>query len=156
MALSEDTRHLLDLLSMLPEPTDEAWPALWDLMQKGAQADTVGPFFRDCIAQYLELVLSKPEDDPGRRETVHNLAAHVLMCLDVDDDAKQRLVPVLAHVVGWRNAHQNASGQRWLDDILDTAWRVLVASVGAQTPEERRKEYEVRRGFILDHRAELE
>ncbi|GAA5037639.1 hypothetical protein [Actinopolymorpha pittospori] len=39
MALAEDTHHLLDLLSMLPEPTDDAWPALWDLMANASKAE---------------------------------------------------------------------------------------------------------------------
>lgn len=156
MSLDADTRHLLDLLSMLPETTDGAWPALWDVMEKESQAETISPHYRDRIARYLQQAQSLREDDPGRADVVHELAAHVLMCLDVHDDAKRRVIPVLAHVVSWRSAHENASGRRWLDDILDTAWSVVVASVGAQTPEERRKEYsDYRRGFILQHRAEL-
>lgn len=60
--------------------------------RRASKAETISPFFRDRIDHYLDEVQNLPEGSPALPDAVHNLAAHVLMCLDVDADAKHRLV----------------------------------------------------------------
>ncbi|WP_020578308.1 hypothetical protein [Actinopolymorpha alba] len=147
--MHDEIKHLLALLRMLPDPSDEeAWNSLWRQIGK-AVGDIGIDHWRDVFAEQLKQVRNTSPGSPKWATHASYLGALPLMCLAVEGEAKEKLWRLFDFVGPYKKATDGAVGRRWLEDLLATAWRIEVASIDEHTPEYLAKDDQTRRELLL-------
>jgi len=114
-----DLAHLIDLLAMLPGPTEDR--EFWNAVQAQTWPATPGTELEYIYEKMAAIWRVTRNRDP---QTISYLAKYLLFFFSGD---KPRLWKILNRVTSWDfSLRDDDAGRWWAQDVCDTAWALYV------------------------------